>query len=150
MHKSSETKQGGEGATKRHCSIAGTTERNNDNISSDINETLLLLFTSQVTVSRMQGGEEGATKRRCSIAGTVERNNDSVSSDINETLPLLFTSQVMVSGMQGLGARLVCKINLNLNMKIIIVMLHGCHRNWGVLLCEMNSPGVRLVFNLLF
>jgi len=98
--KSNEMKQGGEeGATKRHCSIAGTTERNNDNISFDINETLLLLFTSQVTVSRMQGGEEGATKRRCSIAGTIERNNDSVSSDINETLLLLFTSQVTVSGM---------------------------------------------------
>ena len=105
--KSTETKQGGEeGATKRHCFIAGTTERNNDNISFDINETLLLLFTSQVTVSRMQGGEEGATKRRCSIAGTIERNNDSVSSDINETLLLLFISQVTVSGIQGLGAKI--------------------------------------------
>ena len=107
VHKSSETKQGSEeGATKRHCSIAGTTERNNDYISSDINETLLLLFTSQVTVSRMQGGEEGATKRRCSIAGTIEGNNDSVSSDINETLLLLFISQVTVSGIQGLGAKI--------------------------------------------
>ena len=53
-------------------------------------------------------------------------------------------------GYRASEPRLVCKINLNLNMKIIIVMLHGRHRNWGVLLCEMNSPGVRLVFNLLF